>query len=474
MKFKYLEESHRYYLDGASCKGISSQGKVFEYTGSLEAWKIRQAMIGVAISDHIRESVAAHYDDYNELEQLAEQAMEAAGSHLAAHRGTTMHRIAERLDRGETVIETPLAKQTMKRWRDAVSAAELEVVPEYIERFVVYPEWKLCGRFDRLMRRKSDGALVVVDLKTGEKALKYTHSVAIQLALYAHAPFLIGETTRQRKGKSTAIESEELIPMPEVDLTRGYALHMPSEDEARIVPIKLEPAWEMVTNHLWAVYDWRGRDDLAELDPKGDDMKRLQIVRRIENLTTDQRGELAKAWPKGVPTLKASGDHTETQLSAIVDVLDRIAGFEVDDLSRDRVPDEGMTMSDEDIAVIRQRVNELDSAALFVFSMLGKQASEAGTAVELAKHRSERRYEITRAALRLAAYTGEGYADETSIELLTPLFDGPIPSTATPGAVLSAMTIDEARQTAAVLDALIAGTSVATYTDGHLSIVPAA
>lgn len=476
MKFKYLEESHRYYLDGEPCKGISSQGKVFEYTGGLEAWKVRQAMIGVAVSDHIRESVAAHYDEYEMLEQLAEEAMQAAGSHLAAHRGTTMHRIVDRLDKGENVVETPLAKETIRRWRDAMSAAELEVVPEYTERFVVYPEWNVCGRFDRLMRRKSDGALVIVDLKTGEKALKYTHSVAIQLALYAHAPFLVGETTRQRKGKSTAVESEEFIPMPEVDTTKGYALHMPAEGDARVVPIKLEPAWEMVTNHLWQIYEWRKRDDLIVDEPKtneGDDMRRLQVRKRIERLNDEQRKAVAAQWPKGVPTLREDG-HTQDQLDLIVDVLDRVCGFEVDSLDRDAPPDEGMAMTDEDIEAIRRFVKELPSDAALIFGMLGKQAFDAGTPVELAKVRSERRFEITRAALRLAAFTGDNYADDTTLELLTPFFDGHIPSTATPGAVLSAMTIDEARKLAAVLDSLIAGTTKATYDAGRLIIVPAA
>lgn len=244
-------------------------------------------------------------------------------------------------------------------------------------------------------------------------------------------------------------------------------------------------------NYCWncAYCDWRttcasAKDDatldellappaMATTDDEGDGMRRLQVRKRIERLNDEQRKAVAARWPKGVPTLREDG-HTQEQLDLIVDVLDRVCGFEVDSLDRDAPPDEGMAMTDEDIEAIRRFVKELPSDAALIFGMLGKQAFDAGTPVELAKVRSERRFEITRAALRLAAFTGDNYADDTTLELLTPFFDGHIPTTATPGAVLSAMTIDEARKVAAVLDSLIAGTTKATYDGGHLTIVPAA
>lgn len=468
MKLKYDDDRHAYWLDGKRCKGASSAGKVLDDTYRLELRGKRLVAIGLAMKPSYLEAISANFDDADTLDEICDRAQQVAGSNDAADMGIAKHRIVERRDFGLDMMETDLSRLIVAEWQRILDEHELEVVPEYIERIVVHPGRRIAGRFDRIVRHKPTGKLRILDFKFGKWAVAYPHGVAVQLAIYGNAELMAGVI--EGTGETTEFE-----PMPDVDKSIAYVFHMP-EDVASLHEFDIEAGWAACTELLFPIYDWRARRDLvsaAEPTNEGDDMRRLQVRKRIERLTKEQRDAVAAQWPKGVPTLREDG-HTQDQLDAIVDVLDRVCGFEVDSLDRDAPPDEGMTMTDEDIEAIRRYVKELPSDAALIFGMLGKQAFDAGTPVELAKVRSERRFEITRAALRLAAFTGDNFADDTTLELLTPFFDGHIPTTATPGAVLSAMTIDEARKLAAVLDSLIAGTTKATYDGGHLTIVPAA
>lgn len=256
MKFKYHEKSHTYYVDGKRCKGISSLGKTLEDGTALEQWKLRMVMLGMTMSPDLVESVAHHFDDRQKMKEHIEEALAIAKANAAAQRGTTKHKILDRFDKGEQVIETELAKETIRLWQEALDAAEFEVIPEYAERFVVHPDRHIAGRLDRIMRRKSDGALVVVDLKTGERAIEYPHSVAVQLAFYAHAPLLVGPLNRDGM-------TEQFEEMPEVDYSTGYVIHMPSDGTARAVPINIGAAWDVCEAHLDGIFAWRARKDLV-------------------------------------------------------------------------------------------------------------------------------------------------------------------------------------------------------------------
>ena len=254
----------------------------------------------------------------------------------------------------------------------------------------MHPGRRIAGRFDRIVRHKPTGKLRILDFKFGKWAVAYPHGVAVQLAIYGNAELMAGVI--EGTGETTEFE-----PMPDVDKSIAYVFHMP-EDVASLHEFDIEAGWAACTELLFPIYDWRARRDLvsaAEPTNEGDDMRRLQVRKRIERLNDEQRKAVAAQWPKGVPTLREDG-HTQDQLDAIVDVLDRVCGFEVDSLDRDAPPDEGMTMTDDDIEAIRRYVKELPSDAALIFATL---RDHPGSAAARGVHRRQlRRRHDARAA----------------------------------------------------------------------------
>lgn len=302
VKLSYDDRTHAYWLDGKRCKSISSVAKIPDDTYSLDQWRKRQLLIGVALLPELAERAAAHFDDRDHLDRMAEEAMAAAKSHTAAARGTAVHRITERIDLNELIIDTPQAQAVRAAWSKALEIAGLEIVPELVERIVVYPEWRIAGRFDRLARRKGDGKLCVLDVKTGSSAVKYPHSVAVQLALYANAPLMAAPLPREG-GKTEVFE-----PLPDVDTSVGYVVHMPNDEEVDVVGVDLEQGWKGAQT-CFAVLDWRNSRELLipvtevpVTDPEPAD-RAGWITGRLAAIA--ERGPEAKqlaarAWPAGI------------------------------------------------------------------------------------------------------------------------------------------------------------------------------
>lgn len=182
--------------------------------------------------------------------------MSAAGAHEAAEAGTAKHDVTERSDRGEEVADNELV---VPRWHQMLSSAGLQIDTSLIERVIVWPEQRICGRFDRLAGRISDGRLVCIDLKTGASAVKYPHAVACQLAMYANAPLLAGEmefVSEDEKGKTW--QTEEFTPMPALlDREVGYMLHMPDDGEPQVYAVNLKLGLEVVHEVIFPTLKWR-------------------------------------------------------------------------------------------------------------------------------------------------------------------------------------------------------------------------
>lgn len=262
MKLSYNDKKHQYWLTQGSskkrCKSVTALAKIPDDEFHLTAWKMRMVAVGLAKSKHLLESVAAHHSDKSKLNDLVEQAMDAAGAGEAAERGTTTHRVAERADKGEAIIETETSIKVRENWEKVLRDAQLTVVPELTERAIVYPDRLLCGKFDRILRR-ADGTLVLADLKSGQNAVAFPHSVAIQLALYANAP-LIAAPFDGLDG-----ETEIFEPLPnELDRRTALIIHMPSPDKpAEIHEVNILAGWKAVNQIIWPTLEWRGRRDLT-------------------------------------------------------------------------------------------------------------------------------------------------------------------------------------------------------------------
>ena len=341
----YSDSAHAYWLDGKRCKGVTTIAKIPDDTYNLEQWAKRQVALGMALDPALSERALAHHDDKHELGGVAADAMRAAKSHDATSRGTAVHRILERHDLQENIIDTPASKALRAAYDKALAGAGLEVVPEYIERIVVHPALNVAGRFDRLFRRRRDGKFVIGDIKSGTSAVKYPHSTSIQLAMYANAPLMAVGIPREG-GKT-----EDFEKMPEkLDLKSGYIVHAPDENTVEIVKIDIARAWKIATKSIFPILEWRALTDLTE--PIGSTSvaevagpasnERVEWIKgRLALVTMLERADEAKKlvalrWPADTPKPKDSATWTEADVDALDAALasvekDCSAGFPAND-----------------------------------------------------------------------------------------------------------------------------------------------
>jgi hypothetical protein len=345
MKLAYSDRQHAYRIDGVRYKSITTVAGVLEDTYNLQLWGKRMVALGMALDPSLKERAIAHHDDRGALNEVAEDALRAAKAHEAAARGTAVHRTLERHDLGEDLIDTPENKALRAAYDKAIEGAGLSVVPEFIERIVCFPKYKVAGRFDRLMKRHRDGKYVVADVKTGESAVKYPHKTSFQLALYANAELMAGPIP------NGGGETEEFAPLPEkLDRKTAYIIHAPTMDTVEVVRIDIAQAWKLAQQAIFPALDYRKRTDLittigttsvAELLEPASDERVGWIRGRLADLTTLESGDRAKTyvaarWPAGVPTPKSGVPWTDADVD-LIDVMlasvekECVAGFPVRD-----------------------------------------------------------------------------------------------------------------------------------------------
>lgn len=332
MKLTYKDDDHAYWLNGRRCKGVTSIASIPDNKYAIEQWSKRSVALGMALEPALVERAAAHFDDRDQMDKIAEEALVVAKTHQAAGRGTAIHRVTERIDLGGVVVQTPLAQAVQISWTRALDDAGLDIEPGFVERIVVYPDRYVCGTFDRLARRRTDGRLVVVDLKTGSNAVRYPHSIAIQMALYANAPLLAGPLPKAG-GTTTQFE-----PLPgDLDRDWGVIIHMPAEDKAEAVSINIAAGWDAAQQIIWPALTWRDRKDLIQLqvptviDPEKaylDLLDRTEWVRgRVDAIkAAGHAALLAAEWSRypNVPTFPRGGPTNQAQIDVIAQICETI------------------------------------------------------------------------------------------------------------------------------------------------------
>jgi hypothetical protein len=181
--------------------------------------------------------------------KLVEECAEAGGSTDRADLGTALHAIAEQADLGRPVHIQPNLRADLDAYHATLAAHGVEILPEWMERFVVLDDWQVAGTFDRLVRMP-DGRLVVADLKTGAD-LKYSwQSIAVQLAAYAH-------------GLDYDVTTAVRTPLPEHDMSVGLVIHLPAgTGTCTLYTVDLVAGWEAAELSL-RTRVWRTRRDLA-------------------------------------------------------------------------------------------------------------------------------------------------------------------------------------------------------------------
>lgn len=187
----------------------------------LEAWKQRQVAVGLSRRPDLLLR-AGSTDDKDTLNQVCEDALEAAGSSAAATVGTAIHEITERIDRGEK----PAIPASHSDDLLAYIMATATLKKRDIEVFVVHDELKVGGTFDRVL--EVNGGAYVADLKTGN--IDYdTAKISMQLAVYANSK-RYSPATGERSELGVSTEKGIIIHLPVgtgtcdlywVDLVRG-------------------------------------------------------------------------------------------------------------------------------------------------------------------------------------------------------------------------------------------------------------
>lgn len=207
----------------------------------LTQWKLRQVAKGLALRpDLIAGAAAADPEaDKGTLNEIAEQAMERAGSSSGRNLGTALHTFTHRLNRGGPLPpdEVPQAlHKDLYAYQEALRSHGLAVRPDCMERVVILPELGVAGRFDCVVSQPAGvtkaAPLSILDLKTAKDVSYSWLEIAIQEAFYTRAPLIWNESTQQYD------------PMPAVDRDRGLVLHLPvGKAHAQIYGVNLVRGW---------------------------------------------------------------------------------------------------------------------------------------------------------------------------------------------------------------------------------------
>jgi hypothetical protein len=280
----------------------------------LGLWKQRMVARGMALRPDLVAGAAAVDPDADKdtLNSVASQAMEAAESKRGANLGTALHTFTQRLDRGEALsaLRAPAPLDAdLHAYLDAYRAARLTV--EQVERVVVLPDLGVAGRFDRIVRQPAGAAkaepLAVLDLKSGKDLSYGWLEIAIQQALYAHAPLMWDPV----KGCYE--------PMPAVDQNRALVLHLPvGRASAQLYGVNIIEGWRLARLAM----DVRAARSAAKtyawlVEPDDPATLALHNVSRAGS-----REELAALWER----LNARGLWTEEVNAA---ALDRYASLQI-------------------------------------------------------------------------------------------------------------------------------------------------
>ena len=164
--------------------------KTIDDTHHLTQWQLRMAAYGVAATPHLPTLIkrcGPEPDDPDAKKQWratmaghVETALETAGAHDKARRGTAFHQATETVDLGGAP-DNEWATQI-----DIYRQATRHLKPVAVEQFLVCDELQVAGTADRIYRVPGVAGTIIGDLKTGNITYAAS-SIAMQLAIYAHS-----------------------------------------------------------------------------------------------------------------------------------------------------------------------------------------------------------------------------------------------------------------------------------------------
>ncbi len=304
---------------------VTTFAKCLDDEGALTAWKGRMTATGLVQRNDLLVAASAALDDRNALDRIVQQAIEAAGASSKANIGTALHSLTQALDLGQQPAILPGLQGDVDAYLKGIIKHGVVISPSLVEVLLVNEKFEYAGTADRIARFSTRKKKQVFDLKTG--SIDYAmNAIAVQMAMYANAEYIYNWRT------------QEHIPMPDLDKTRGVILHLPAgQGELSLYEVDLVAGWEAAQMAM-EVRAWRKRKDLhikvhametgeATVPPTAgpvsiaQDLNRDGALERIRNLPAQAQELLKRNWP--APGVKLP-DMTEDQLDILMIRLDQL------------------------------------------------------------------------------------------------------------------------------------------------------
>lgn len=257
---------------------VTTFAKTLSDTSALSAWAERMLTKGLAMQPGLL--VGAADWDVSEhkatFSRIISDAKDVAGIKDGADRGTRMHDLTELHDRGEdiSVFSSEEERRDVQAYDQALHDANISAHKHFIELFVAVPEFKVCGKLDRIYGM---GELRIGDLKTAKNVQYGWLDIIVQLALYSMATHYWD------------VEADDWVPMPKVSQDLGIVAHLPvGQGRCDIYEVDLatgRAACEVVRT----VRELRARRDLAQMVGtsriESPYAARLRVARNAEELS---------------------------------------------------------------------------------------------------------------------------------------------------------------------------------------------
>jgi hypothetical protein len=218
--------------------------KTISDTYKLHQWQERMTAKGLTMRPDLFARIMTT-EDKNELNQICEEAKNAAGAKVGANMGTALHSFTEAKDRGEEVRSMPaILKTAVDSYSSALEAQHLLPIRDFIEAVIIVPELGVAGRLDRILtntapvgRWEEAGHVFIGDVKTAANIGYSWLEVSIQLAIYAHA------------AKIWDPKNKVFRDMPKVDQHEAIVMHMPVPSAANtgytdLYRVNIAKGWE--------------------------------------------------------------------------------------------------------------------------------------------------------------------------------------------------------------------------------------
>lgn len=237
---------------------VTTFAKTLSDTSALSAWAERMLTKGLAMQPKLLAG-AADWDVSEHkatFSRIINEAKDAAGIKDGAERGTRMHDLTEQHDRGEdiSIFSSEEERRDVAAYAAALQDGAISVHKHFIELFVAVPEFKVCGKLDRIYSMGTGvDSLLIGDVKTAKNVHYGWLDIIVQLALYSMATHYWD------------VEKDDWVPMPNVSQDLGIVAHLPvGQGRCDIYKIDLA-AGRAACELARSVRGLRARKDLAEL-----------------------------------------------------------------------------------------------------------------------------------------------------------------------------------------------------------------